>query len=53
MWQNLVRRASARLASFLLTPAKLCAMSQMRSVVGDLLFLISENASPDGEHRDT
>jgi ubiquinone/menaquinone biosynthesis C-methylase UbiE len=37
----------------LLTPAKLSVMRQLRSVVGDRgLFLIYENASPDGEDRD-
>jgi SAM-dependent methyltransferase len=38
----------------LLAPAKLTLMSEIRSVVGDRgLFLIYENASPDGEDRDT
>jgi SAM-dependent methyltransferase len=37
----------------LLTPAKLSVMCQMRSILGDRgLFLIYENASPDGEDRD-
>jgi SAM-dependent methyltransferase len=38
----------------LLAPAKLTLMREIRSVVGDRgLFLIYENASPDGEGRDT
>jgi len=38
----------------LLAPAKLTLMREIRSVVGDRgLFLIYENASPDGEDRDT
>jgi SAM-dependent methyltransferase len=38
----------------LITPAKLTLMREIRSVVGDRgLFLIYENASPDGEDRDT
>ena len=37
----------------LLTPEKLTVMRQMRSIVGDHgLFLIYEDASPDGEDRD-
>jgi len=37
----------------LLGPAKLTLMREIRSVVGDSgLFLINENASPDGEDRD-
>jgi SAM-dependent methyltransferase len=37
----------------LLTPAKLALMCRMRSIVGDSgLFLIYEDASPDGEDRD-
>jgi SAM-dependent methyltransferase len=37
-----------------LAPAKLTLMREIRSVVGDRgLFLIYENASPDGEDRDT
>ena len=37
----------------LLTPAKLTLMREMRDIVGDRgLFLIYEDASPDGEDRD-
>jgi hypothetical protein len=37
----------------LLTPAKLVLMRQLRDIVGDRgLFLIYEDASPDGEDRD-
>jgi SAM-dependent methyltransferase len=38
----------------LLAPAKLTLMREIRSVVGDRgFFMIYENASPDGEDRDT